>query len=586
MTLAAVYLLLACLTAVVPGQQQPPPPPGQQPSVAAAAVPASRQADLVIIIPIHGPIDQVTVRSVKRRLSLAEQAGADTIIFELNTPGGQVDAALQICTAIKRSSITRTVAWINPDAYSAGVFIALACRQIIVSPACTLGDAAPIAIGMGGVSAPTGTLRAKIESPILAEIIDSARRRGYDEKLVQTFVIPEMELWLIENTATGDQMFVDHVEYKLIFGVEPTSSVVPRRLPPPIPDPSNSGKKIRPFFRQFQMPTTGAGGPLDREAIASEIEDAQFLPSSRPVLTSADRGQFILVEQVVDSATLLTIKEMDILRYGFGQDLLRSDTDIRTYYGAREVERFDASWSEGLTVFMTSFWVRGILIALMLLAALIEMTAPGVGLPGAVAIACLLVLLIAPALTGLASWWELAAILIGIILILAEVFVIPGFGVAGALGLALLFVGLIGTFIPNEPGHLFPQSQIDRDHAVVGLATIIASIFAVGIGAYFIRKQAGNLPIFNRMVLTTVNREPSDTILTAMGPSATQGMVTVGQIGRSITPLHPAGRAQFDDDILDVVCIEGFIDENQPIRVTEVSRFRIAVERAPTDAHT
>ena len=49
-------------------------------------VPASRQADLAWIIPIHGPIDGITLTSIERRLGEAQARGADTVVLELDTP--------------------------------------------------------------------------------------------------------------------------------------------------------------------------------------------------------------------------------------------------------------------------------------------------------------------------------------------------------------------------------------------------------------------------------------------------------------------------------------------------------------------
>ena len=67
-----------------------------------------------------------------------------------------------------------------------------------MSPNSTFGDAAPVT-QMGPIPA---TERAKIESPILAEVVDSARRNHYDEHLVEAFVSVGIELWLLENIKT------------------------------------------------------------------------------------------------------------------------------------------------------------------------------------------------------------------------------------------------------------------------------------------------------------------------------------------------------------------------------------------------
>ena len=179
-----------------------------------APIPAGRSASLVAILPVRGVIDRVTVWSLQRRLAAAIEAGADAVVLDLDTPGGEMTATLDICLLIKTQAPANTVAWINPQAYSAGTIIALACREIIMAPGATFGDAAPISIGPGGLSALPQTERAKIESPLLAEVIDSARRNHYDENLVQGFISVGVELWLIENKRTGQRVFVDRPEFK------------------------------------------------------------------------------------------------------------------------------------------------------------------------------------------------------------------------------------------------------------------------------------------------------------------------------------------------------------------------------------
>lgn len=570
-TRGLVWCALAALTAFATAQEVPPTvtPP--------TVVPAARQADSVVIIPITGVINGITASSVERRLKIAEDAQADAVVFELHTPGGEVGAALEICTLIKRAGVGQTIAWINPDAYSAGVFIALACDRILVSPACTLGDAAPIAVSPIGAAAPSGTLRAKIESPILAEIIDSARRNGYDEKLVQSFVVPEMELWLVEHQDTGAHLFVDAREFETIFGKEPQSSAIPRATQSPRKDPHSFAERIIPSVRELQQLEPG----VSREEIQSEVEQAQSLLSRRPDLTEADRGKYLLVEQVVDRNTLLTLKEYDILRFGLGEEEVRNDVELQQYFGATQLDRLDTSWSESLTVFFTNPWVRGALIALMLLAGLVEFSAPGIGLPGAVAVLCLFFLIGAPALAGMAAWWEIAAIFIGIVLILAELFLIPGLGIAGISGLLLLLLGLVGTFVPNAPGHLLPRSGQETDAAFVGIATVLAGLFAALVGGYFLSKQMRSFPILGRLVLTDVSPRsdsPSGSVFSAMSRAAA-GAPAVGDVGVVVMPLRPSGKAEFEGRLLDVSTDEGFIERGAAVRVVEVGSMRLVVER-------
>ena len=178
---------------------------------APSPVPSYRQASTVAVIPIEGPVDNVTAHSFERRLQDAADAAA--VIIELNTPGGDLMSTLEICYQIKNHAPSNTVAWINPHAFSAGTIIALACRDIIISEGGMFGDAAPI--NAMGVPLPDSE-RAKIESPILAEVIDSARRNHYDERLVEAFVSVGIELWLIRNKHTSETICVNARELSLI----------------------------------------------------------------------------------------------------------------------------------------------------------------------------------------------------------------------------------------------------------------------------------------------------------------------------------------------------------------------------------
>src|SRR3954471_18349723 len=79
---------------------------GQGPAAGgAAAIPVARQASNIAVITIRDKIDSTTLASVKRRIELADRAGADAIVFELDTPGGELGAVLGICDAIKSSPV-------------------------------------------------------------------------------------------------------------------------------------------------------------------------------------------------------------------------------------------------------------------------------------------------------------------------------------------------------------------------------------------------------------------------------------------------------------------------------------------------
>lgn len=597
--MARVLGAVALLGVLLPAAQVPARPPvGQASSPAARAVPAVRKANNVAVITIKDEITKVTATSVERRMKLAARAGADAIVFEIDTPGGDLYAALTICSLIKQSPIPNTVAWVNTKAYSAGAVIALACREIVTAQAADFGDAIPINVDPIRGMIPMGeSERQKVLAPLLAEVVDSARQRGYDEYLVQAFVAIGVEVWLVEHVQTGARLCVNRDEYRLLFGEDPPvggariasapSGGTPPPPPPPAPDPqagasrepdtqpgaipipeSDRGKKF--------VPATPALAPLAGETSQSLVDKS--VSSRRPVITGADRGKWRLIELVTEGRGPLVLKADDMRHYGFSTDTIRTDQELQDFFGARNIRRIDPSWSEGLVAFLTNIVVQGILVVILLIALFLEMTHPGLILPGSVAAVALFALLAPSFLIGMAGWWEVAAIVGGIVLILLEVFVIPGFGVTGIVGILALFGGLIGVFVPHGSGGLFPDTPQAREELLYGFTTVVLSAATAGVGMYLLAKHFGSLPLLGRLVLKTPENVDGDGagMFGAIDPSGIG--LRPGMTGIAITPLRPSGRMQVGDKIIDAVADLGWIPSGATVRIVSATAFRIGVE--------
>jgi len=582
------------------------------------SVPAARQANDIVVITIEGPIDSMTARSTLRRIKTAEDSNAKAIVIELNTPGGEVGAVLEICDAIKKSRITNSVAWINSKAYSGGAIIALACREIIVTDTAAMGDAKPVTISpmtISGLKGLTQDEREKLLPPLIAEVTNSVRRHNrqtgayaWDELLAQAIVATDAQLWLVEDTQTGTRFCVDTNEFLALFPDRPitqpllATAGVGSVLPPPEPaaasaTPSASTPGAVPADGPAASPFVPASESM--RSLSGEIDralaDTGATPSLRPRITLPNNGRYKLLGLVSNGkgAIVMGAEEMRFLGLAANVTIaapttatpgassgatlhpIRTDDELKAFFGASRLVRLDETWSESMVRFMTAPWVRGILIVIFLLALFIEMTHPGVTLPAIISLLALALLIAPPMLVGLASWWEVGAILGGILLLGLELFVIPGFGVAGVLGLLLLFVGLVFSFTHSTTDVFKSGSQANAE-LLTGLATVLLSMFTAGLGMYFLARNFGSLPIFKHLVLQ--NPEDSGTtMLTAMDP--VDAPVKAGDTGVSLTPLRPSGRAEFNGQIVDVVAELGFIDPNTPVRVVEVSGMRIAVAK-------
>ncbi len=539
-------------------------------------VPAYRKAEKgVAVITVRGEIDLITSQSLERRIREARDAGFDAMVIEIDTPGGRSDAALDIDRLLKTEAPPNTVAWINPTAYSAGAILALACREIVVHPASAWGDCAPIAIGLEGLIALPPAERAKAEAPLLAVVVDSARRNHYDERLVESFISVGIELWMIEHVSTGERVIVNRSEYETVFGEPPPDQFSATT-------PKVGGRAVTPLFGSPLNPID----PRDPSTVSPEqqrreIERAQTLPSTRTVLTSADRGQWRLVRQVISSDRLLVVRAEESIEYGLASEVIRNDEELKAYFGTTVLRRYDESWSEGLVRFLIHPVVRGVLIVLFVISIIIEMAAPGFGLFGALAGVALLLLIGAPYLVGMAQWWEIVLILLGLVLVAVEIFVLPGLGVAGIAGALCLLVGVVGTFVSGDLGSAQGQNE-----ALTGLGATVVAVAAGLVGLWLLSKSFKDSPLFQRFILSATTEGRTSTheiegVPHALGePLRPMESLQPGDLGVAETDLRPGGRARFEGRLVEVVTQTGYIDAGTPVRIVSAGPFSVEVERA------
>jgi membrane-bound serine protease (ClpP class) len=150
------------------------------------------QEPKVWVIPIEGPIMQNTTYHLRRSLKDAKAAGADAIILDMNTPGGEVGAVIEIMEdLLKFRPIENTYTFINPDAYSGGAFVAAATRHIIMSPSAVIG-AARIIAGTGQEIAER--VEEKFRSAVKAKLRSACEIQGHRVDIFQAMVGDEPEI--------------------------------------------------------------------------------------------------------------------------------------------------------------------------------------------------------------------------------------------------------------------------------------------------------------------------------------------------------------------------------------------------------
>ncbi|MBS3820557.1 MAG: hypothetical protein GVY16_06015 [Planctomycetes bacterium] len=482
------------------------------------------QIDTAFVIPIQEQISPKLAHAIGRKIMRCRGRGAQIIIFDLNSPGGRLDAMEEIVSTIRdEADDIYTVAYVHPNAISAAAIISLACDEIILAPAGKIGDAMPIMPGPQGVQEIPEKERGKIESYMRAEMRSLAKMQGYNVLMCEAMVTITIEVWLVENVATGERKVVEASEWRRRVKDTPDAG-----------DDANADAEWR-YIRTVD-------GPM--ELVTMDAEEAYM--------------------------------------YGFTEHIIDDMDALEAHFNITTPPQVLAdNWSEELVDFLTSPAVASILFFLMLLFGYLETNTPGFGVFGAIAITCLVILTTSQFLVGLAQWWEIAALILGVILILVEIFVIPGFGVAGISGIALCIIALLAMVVPNAPTELpWPDSQVAWDffrRGTLGLGlAFVAFLVAAGILSQYLPK----MKILSKSRLLLAPSRPA-----ASEPRADDApifRINVGDEGLAASALRPVGEVRFDGDLIDAISDSGMIDRGRRVRVIKREGNRLVVEEIDT----
>ena len=570
-------------------EQATPDPPTGTPG-AGAAVPSTAGASSIpsgariAVVRLQGMLMyEYQFDSLKARIDRAVAGGADVIVIELDTPGGRTDLAESISKYLKSLQV-RTVAWVHPQAYSAGTLIASACDEMIMSRQSSAGDCAPIRPGQN--LAPTE--RAKALSPWLAEFRDNASENyagpsGSDFAVFHAMCVLGIPVYRVEHKQTGEVRLVNAVDYEvLVNDVLPDDAfdLVENSADPAAgigSGGSNSGASQ----------SGGAYAGLDN------LDLRQVAGPSLVIGNDQQRGNWILLERVHGGGTLLTLSNKEAASIGLSRATVSSLAEIKKHYNAADVYRVKQTWSETIAWFLIHPIVRAALVVLLLVGGFIEYISPGLILPGTVASIALVLLIGAPYVIGLASIWHIVVVILGLIIVIFELVTLTTGGILVVVGLAMILVGLALAAVQSAPNGLPAAGTADQ---LLASAISMGGGLIIAVPAFIlITRYFGELPGLKRLVLDSppstqaVNsageliRDPNHRVSGDEVVGA--GWVKVGMTGKvTSTGLRPAGRIEIEDRLIDVTSTGGWVEVGTLVMVVEVNGNVVMVEAA--DAQT
>ncbi len=258
---------------------------------------------------------------------------------------------------------------------------------------------------------------------------------------------------------------------------------------------------------------------------------------------------------------IVTLTAETALKHGYCDQIVSSLTSILRIMDLEKatIERVEPTSAEWLARWLTNPNVSVIIFTIGFWCLIIEFFIAGFGFFGWFGIACLGLFFGGHLFAYLAGLESLILFLIGLILLLLEIFVIPGFGITGVAGILAVSFSIILVF-----GGIYS--------ALYAIASIITYSMLFLLGVYF---WGPKIRLFDRFILKE-----------EMGSD--QGFVAVeaglfdhlaGLEGIAVSPCRPSGKVKIGDERYDVVSDGDFIEKGARVQVRRVENNKIVVRQ-------
>ncbi len=462
----------------------------------------------VYIIPIHGDIEPSLVVFLRRSIEKARTDGARFIIFDIDTFGGRVDSALQITTLIGALEDVTTIAFVNLSPEGTGVSWSAGA---LISFACNKIYMAPgTSIGAAApvYQSPEGGMEMAPEKTV------SAVRTQMAAIAEKNGYPTGVALAMVDNETVLIEAYKD---------------------------------------RKLLVVTEEEFGELQRTA----EEDV-----------AVERGKTVSA-----AGKLLSLTAGQMEEYGISSGTYSNSAALIRSLGAEPADtvRLEMNAADEAVALLTSTGVSSLLILAGLIALFMEITSPGFGIPGTVAILAFAVIFISNFLLGAVGSLELLLFILGVGMLVVEIFIIPGFGAAGISGMILIGLSLILSM----QDFIIPEFEWEWQVFHKNILMVTANIVGAFILFLILASLFKRVSFFRRLTLEA--SQLSTEGYTVQDNSRAPDYL--GREGTAITTLRPAGKAEFGDELLTVQTDGEFVPSGSRVKIIEVNGNRYRVRK-------
>lgn len=328
--------------------------------------------------------------------------------------------------------------------------------------------------------------------------------------------------------------------------------------------------KYQSFMRSMMRSTAESHG---MDTIISG-KDTTYKWKRDPHIAEGMVDPTIVVPGIDDSTKVITFTTAEAIKNGYCEGKASNIKEVIKQAGIEnyELTEYKPTGFDAMMGFFLNPYLRSILIMIIIAGIYFEFQTPGIGFPLIAAVTAA-VFYFAPAyMEGLAEHWEIAIFILGVILLMVEIFAIPGFGITGIAGISLILAGLTLSLVNNivfELDFKYAVTQIFRAFFVVLFSMMFSLLLSIFMSDRLIRS--------NRFKFMTLQAEQKS----SSGYVSTDNLsFMTGKEGKAVTILRPSGKVEIDGEIYDAMSEYGYINPGEKIKITRFETGQVYVVKA------
>jgi membrane-bound serine protease (ClpP class) len=342
---------------------------------------------------------------------------------------------------------------------------------------------------------------------------------------------------------------------------------------------NQTGEQVPDKYQSYMRATMRATAEAHGKDTIIRGSDTVLVWHRDPAIAEAMVDPRLYVEGVSDTGQVLTFTATEAIANGYCEGTAESMKDVIGKLGIKnyELRSYTPSPMDKLIGLLINPFVSGILIMVIIGGIYFELQSPGIGFPLAASLLAALLYFAPLYLEGLAQNWELVLFIVGVILVMVEIFAIPGFGVAGVAGIIAMISGLTLSLVDNV---VFDEPEFTGEGLGILMKSLSLVLVSVLLGLIF------SLWAARKMLTTTAfgNLSLKSEQLTDQGfiGVETEQKTLVGMTGVAHTVLRPSGKVMVNNKMFDAKAEYGLIEKGEAVKVIRYETGQVyVIKEAP-----